>query len=134
MNGSWSGPAVFRALAFAWSRLPQRSRLRRTLTAHNFRQTYEAANRRDFDVVLLHMAPEIELHFDESPVGGMLPPDMVGVHRGHEAYVRVWEAGLEAAPDYRMEPEEVIDFGDRVLVTGRQTGHARRVGLPSMKR
>jgi hypothetical protein len=89
----------FRALAFAWSRLPQRSRLRRTLTAHNFRQTYEAANRRDFDVVLLHMAPEIELHFDESPVGGMLPPDMVGVHRGHEDYVRVWEAGLEAARD-----------------------------------
>jgi hypothetical protein len=36
-------PALFRALAFAWSRLPPRSALRRALTAHNFRQAYEAA-------------------------------------------------------------------------------------------
>jgi ketosteroid isomerase-like protein len=123
-------PVLFRALAFAWSRLPRRSRLRRALTAHNFRQAYEAANRRDFDVVLLHMAPEIELHLDESPVRSMLPPDLVGVHRGHEGYVRVWKTGLDASRDYRMEPEEVIDFGDRVLVTGRQTGHGTSSGTP----
>jgi ketosteroid isomerase-like protein len=123
-------PALFRALAFAWSRLPPRSALRRALTAHNFRQAYEAANRRDFDVLLLRADQEIEIQFDESPVRGLLPPDLVGVHRGHEGYVRVWEAGLEAAEDYRREPEEVIDFGDRVLVAGRQTGHGTSSGIP----
>jgi ketosteroid isomerase-like protein len=123
-------PVFFRVLASAWWRLPPRSRLRRALTARNFRQAYEAANRRDFDVLLLRLDPEIEFQFDESPVGGMLPPDLVGVHRGHEGYVRVWEAGLEAADNYRLEPEEVIDFGDRLLVVGRQTGRGTSSGIP----
>src|SRR5919108_3793229 len=68
-------PILSRVLALAWSRLPPRSRLRRALTAHNLRRAYEAANRRDFDVLLLSLDPEIELQFDDSPVGGMLPPD-----------------------------------------------------------
>ncbi len=123
-------PALARVLASAWWRLPPRSRLRRALTARNFRQAYEAANRRDFDVLLLRFDPEIEFQFDESPVGGMLPPDLVGVHHGHEAYVRVWKAGLEVSDDYRLEPEEVIDFGDRVLVAGRQTGRGTSSGIP----
>jgi ketosteroid isomerase-like protein len=123
-------PILSRALALAWSRLPPRSRLRRALTVFNLRRAYEAANRRDFDILLLSLDPEIELQFDESPVGGMLPPDLVGVHHGHEGYVRVWKAGLEAADDYRMEPEEVIDFGDRLLVAGRQRGRGTNSGIP----
>ena len=123
-------PILSRVLALAWSRLPPRSRLRRALTAHNLRQTYEAANRRDFEVLLLSFDPEIEFQFDESPVGGMLPPDQVGVHQGHDAYVRVWKTGLEVVDDYRLEPEEVIDLGDRLLVAGRQRGRGTGSGIP----
>jgi ketosteroid isomerase-like protein len=123
-------PALYRFLALAWSRLPARSRLRRAITARNFRQVYEAANRRDFDVILLRLDPEIEFRFDESPIRGMLPPDLIGVHHGHERYVRVWKVGLEVAEDYRLDPEEVIDFGDRLLVAGRQRGHGTSSGIP----
>jgi ketosteroid isomerase-like protein len=123
-------PVLFRVLALAWSRLPPRSRLRRALTAHNFRRAYEAANRRDFEVLLLRFDQEFEFQFDESRVGGMLPPDLVGVHHGHEAYVRVWKVGLEVSDDYRLEPEEVIDLGDRLLVAGRQRGRGTGSGIP----
>jgi ketosteroid isomerase-like protein len=123
-------PAPFRVMALSWSRLPPRSRLRRALTAHNFRRTYEAANRRDFEVLLLRFDQEFEFQFDESPVGGMLPPDLVGVHHGHEAYVRVWKVGLEVTDYYRLEPEEVIDLGDRLLVAGRQRGRGKSSGIP----
>jgi ketosteroid isomerase-like protein len=123
-------PILSRMLALVWSRLPPRSRLRRTLTAHNLRRAYEAANRRDFEVLLLSFDPEIEFQFDESPVGGMLPPDLVGIHHGREAYVRVWKAGLEVAEDYRLEPECLIDCGDRVLVVGRQRGRGTTSGVP----
>ena len=123
-------PALYRALARAWSRLPAGSRLRRAFTAHNFRQVYEAANRRDFDALLLRLDPEIEFRFDDSPVRGLLPPDLVGAHHGHDGYVRVWKAGLEVAEDYRLEPDEVLDFGDRLVVAGRQTGHGTSSGIP----
>jgi hypothetical protein len=37
---------------------------------------------------------------------------------------------LEAMEDVRLEPEEVIDFDDRMLVTSRQIGHGRSSGIP----
>jgi len=83
-----------------------------------------------FDVLLLSIDSEIEFQFDESPLGGMLPPDLIGVHHGQDAYVRVWKSGLEASHDYRLEPEEVIDLGDRLLVAGRQRGPGTTSGVP----
>ena len=41
-----------------------------------------------------------------------------------------WKAGLEAADDYRMEPAEVIDLGDRLLVIGRRRGRGTSSGVP----
>ncbi len=123
-------PALVRLLAFAWSRLPPRSRLRRAFVSRIVRQGCEAANRRDFDLLLLYLDPEIEYHIDGSPVGGFVPPDLLGVHRGHEGYLRTWEAGIEASKDLRIEYEEVIDFGDRLLAAGRRTGHGSSSGIP----
>jgi hypothetical protein len=88
-----------------------------------------AANRRDFELFFLNFEPEFEMSFDESAVGGFVPPDLVGVHRGHEAFLRVWEAGIEAI-DLKVDYDEVIDFGDRVLLCGRQLGRGRASGIP----
>jgi ketosteroid isomerase-like protein len=122
-------PVLFRLLAFAWSRLPPRSRLRGRLTAHLFRQGHEAANRRDFEVLLLSLDPEIEFCTDESATS-LIAPDLLDVHRGYEGYVHIWRAVMEAAEDARLEPEEVIDRGDRLLVTGRTTGRGTSSGVP----
>jgi hypothetical protein len=89
-------PVLFRLLAFAWSRLPPRSRLRGRLTAHLFRQGHEAANRRDFEVLLLSLDPEIEFCTDESATS-LIAPDLLGVHRGYEGYVHIWRAVMDAA-------------------------------------
>jgi ketosteroid isomerase-like protein len=89
------------------------------------RQGCEAANRRDFDLLFLVLDPEIEFRF----AGGLIPPDLLGWHRGHAGYRRIWAAGLEAWEDLRLEHEEVIDFGDRVLVCGRQVGHGTASGV-----
>jgi hypothetical protein len=99
--------------ASAWSRLQPRSRLRRAVLARIVRQGCEAANRRDFDLLFLGLDPAIEFELPESLVGGYVPPDLVGVHHGYAGYLRVWEGIMEAWPDLRLQPEEVIDFGDR---------------------
>ncbi len=124
--------ALVPVFAFAWSRLPPRSRLRRAFLSRTMRQGCEAANRRDFDLFLLTLDPEIEFQFDGSVGSGYAFPDMLGVHRGREAYRRVWESGDEAWDDFRLEYEEVIDFGDRLLVAGRLTGHGSSSGVPSI--
>ena len=121
-------PGLVRRIATAWFRFPPHSRLRRAFLARVVRQGFEAANRRDFDVVVLALDPEIEFQIAESPASRFLPPDLLGVHRGPEGYRRVWEKGLEAL-DYKIFCEEVIDLGDRLVLIGRQTGHGRSSGI-----
>jgi ketosteroid isomerase-like protein len=123
-------PALARLLLSAWARLPPGSRLRRAFLGRFLRQGYEAGNRRDFDLLLLGIDPEIEFHFDASRVGGFLPPDLLGVHRGHEGYLRVWKSAIEVMDDFKFEPEEVIDLGDRLFVAARQTGRGTSSGIP----
>ena len=122
-------PTLRRSLASFWSRLPPRSRLRRAITSRFVRRAAAAANRRDFELFLLNFEPEFEMSFDESAVGGFVPPDLVGVHRGREAFLRVWEAGIEAI-DLKVDYDEVIDFGDRVVLCGRLLGRGRASGIP----
>jgi ketosteroid isomerase-like protein len=122
-------PMLVRAVGSAYLRLPPSSRLRRALTARNARRTSAAFNRRDLDVVLQLLDPKVEFEGPESLVGGYLPPDMPSVHRGHEGYLRMFEGLLAVWEDLELEPEEVIDFGDRVLIATRMTGHGRQSGI-----
>jgi len=121
-------PVLARAVSRGWSRLPPRSRLRRALTAYIWRSGIEAANRRDFDVLVLALDPAFEIELTESLAGGYTLPDLVGVHRGHEGYLSVWQR-LNEVWDLRFETEEVIDFGDRLLAVGRVTAQGRRTGI-----
>jgi len=41
----------------------------------------------------------------------------------------MWEGLLEVWDDLSLRPEEVIDFGDRLLITAHVTGHARQSGI-----
>jgi hypothetical protein len=122
-------PALFRMMAAAWSRLPPRSRLRRAVTARVVRQGIEAFNRGDFELLFVGFDPAIEFVFAESLAEGYVPPDLVGVHRGHGGYLRMREGLTEAWEDIKLEPEEVIDFGDRLLTAGRVTANARHTRI-----
>lgn len=118
-------PALYRLVARTFARLPARSRLRRLLLARAVRLAYVAANRRDFDVVLVGWDPESEYW----PSGDLMPPDAEAVFRGRDGYFRLWRYWLDAFEDIRWDPKEVLDFGDKFLVTTEQKGHGSSSGV-----
>jgi ketosteroid isomerase-like protein len=122
-------PALVRLLASVWSRLPPRSRLRRAWTSRFVRQAVEAANRRDFELLLLLIDPEVEYEPFMAVGSDMVFPDLTGVQRGHAGYVHVWKQADDAYADLKLAPEELIDFGDRIVTAGRTSGRGRHTGI-----
>jgi ketosteroid isomerase-like protein len=118
-------PALFRLLAGAFMRLPPRSRLRRSMVTRRVWQAYAAANRRDFDAVLVGWDRGSEY----LPSGDLMPPDLEAVFHGHDGYLQLWRYWLDAFEDIRWDPEEMLDFGDRFLVTAQQRGHGSGSGV-----
>jgi ketosteroid isomerase-like protein len=119
-------PALFRPLGDAFMRLPPGSRLRRLMVARAVGRSYAAANRRDFDLVLTVSDPAI---YEYRPSVDLLPPDLESVFYGHDGYLELWRYWLEAFDDIRWDPEEILDFGDRLLVTTQQRGHGSGSGV-----
>ena len=105
-------------------RLP-RSGLRSRGIARWVSRGYAAANRRDFELLLIGIAPDHEYR----PSREIMPPDLGGPTRGHDGYLRMWSYWLDAFEDIRYEPEEVVDLGDKLLVTVRQVGHGSGSGV-----
>jgi len=95
------------------------------MVARRVGQAYAAANRRDFDLVLVGWDPGSEYH----PSGDLMPPDLETVFHGHDGYRELWRHWLEAFEDIRWDPEEVLDFGDMLLVTAQQRGHGSGSGV-----
>jgi ketosteroid isomerase-like protein len=118
-------PTLSRLLADAVMRLPPRSRLRRLILARSVARVYAAANRRDLDLVLVGWDPGSEYH----PSGDLMPPDLEAVFYGHDGYLRLWRYWLDAFGDIRWDPEEILDLGDKLLVTTQQRGHGSGSGV-----
>ena len=118
-------PALYRLFADRFMRLPPRSRFRRLMLASFMTRVYAAANRRDFEVVLLGWDPGSEYR----PSSELMPPDLEPVFHGHEGYLRLWRYWLDAFEDIRWDPEEMLDFGGRLLVTTQQRGHGSGSGV-----
>ena len=118
-------PAFSRLLADAAMRLPTRSRVRRLMLARLLGRAYAAANRRDFELVLGGWDPGSEYH----PSGDLMPPDLETVFYGHEGYLKLWRYWLDAFEDIRWDPEEILDLGNRLLVTAQQRGHGSGSGV-----
>jgi ketosteroid isomerase-like protein len=118
-------PAGFRLVSSATMRLSPRSRLRRALVARRIVQTYAAVNRRDFDVILAGFDPEIEYR----PSIELMPPDLEAVSHGHDGFRRLWGYWMDAFADLRWDPEEILDFCDRLLVTAQQSGRGSGSGV-----
>jgi ketosteroid isomerase-like protein len=116
-------PALARRLGAAWAGLPRHSRLRRMILARRVRQYYAAANRRDFDLLVTGYDPAVEYHPAE------LFPDPDPTYHGHDGIREVWRVLLDAFQDVRLDAEELLDLGDRVLVTTKLNGHGTGSGV-----
>jgi len=95
------------------------------MIARGVRQVYAAANRRDFDRILVGWDPESEYR----PSGDLMPPDFETVFHGHDGYRNLWRRWLDAFEDLRFDPEEILHFEDRILVTAQQGGHGSGSGV-----
>jgi SnoaL-like domain len=119
-------PALFRLLSDAFMRLPPRSRLRRFMVTRRVGQAYAATNRRDVDSVLVGIEPG---RWEYRPSRDLLPPDMEPVFHGPDGYLRLWRYWFDAFADLRWDPEEVLDLGEKLLVTAQQRGHGSGSGV-----
>jgi ketosteroid isomerase-like protein len=98
------------------------------------RRSYEIVNRRDFELALAGQDQDVLIRWTGEP-GGPIAPDLVGREfRGHEGFRRAWDAWLDAFEDLRLEPEEVSDLGDRLLIAVRSVGRGTASGVPAEQR
>ena len=94
-------------------------------------RAYAAANRRDFELVL---TLNDDSAYEYRPSRDLLPPDMDLVYRGHEGYRRFWRLWLDAFPDIHWDAEEMLDFGEKALVTARQSARGSSSGAAVSER
>ena len=123
-------PALYPLVAKWLNRLSPGSRIRRTMLARLVPRAYAAGTRRDFEFLLMGLDPGMEFR----PTGGLWAVDLDTVVHGRDEYRAVWETTIEAFEDIRLEPEEVIDIGDRLLVTVEYRGHGSGSGVPVNQR
>jgi ketosteroid isomerase-like protein len=81
-------------------------------TIELIRASLDALNRRDFDAALKDTAPDFEIDAS-SNIG-----EWRGVHRGHDQIRQLWQGFFEPWNSVRLEIDEVIDAGDRVVICG----------------
>ena len=86
------------------------------------REGYEVWNSGDLDAWLELLDPEVETVFYAGPDAS--------TYRGHEGVRQWYREGLEAWDGWgRIEPDEIVDLGDRVLVTARWRVRGKGSGL-----
>jgi ketosteroid isomerase-like protein len=85
-------------------------------------RAYEALNRGDLDAACEDLRPDFE--FIPPP---MLPEDEI--YRGPEGLRRLWQTWSGAFENFRIEVEETIDAGDRVIVMAAVAGTGIGTGL-----
>ena len=56
-------------------------------------------------------------------------PDADPVYYGHDGFHKFWRQLLEAFDDVRLDPKEILDLGDHVLVTTQMSGHGTGSGV-----
>src|SRR4051794_3516008 len=122
-------PALYRRLAAVGQRrlTNPRSRLRRAIFRRGNISGWAAFNRRDFELMLVRYAPDVEFEFDpgEQTLG------LSGTFRGHDAMAKALGELTEGWDQFGLEPAYTLDLGDHVLALGFQhaRGHASGVHL-----
>jgi ketosteroid isomerase-like protein len=87
------------------------------------RGMYEAFARGDIDGVVGSLDPQVEW-IEPYPVG-----HNPGTHIGPDAVVQnVFLPAVQEWHDFRAQPEEFLDAGDRIVVTGVITGRHKATG------
>jgi ketosteroid isomerase-like protein len=122
----------FPRMAVAYLRLigkpPPRSRLRQAALWRGIRLGVEAFNRRDLDAVAIAYHPELEYYPYREFVEAELAEPCYHGPMGYKAYIdatqEVW------GHEVRLEPTELIDMGDRLVLLADMPMRAQASGIP----
>jgi ketosteroid isomerase-like protein len=93
-----------------------------TANVETLRGGYAALNGGDLSEVLALLHPDLEWQEDSAS------PE-AGVHRGRNTFERFLRSWLESFDDFRIEPEEIIEDGDRLIALVHQSGKGRASGI-----
>jgi ketosteroid isomerase-like protein len=108
-------PGAYHTLAALGQRLVSpRSRLRRALLRRQVVSGWSASARRDFELMLVRYAPDVEVEFDSD----FEALGLGETFRGHRGNVELLQTFREAWERWEVLPKAVLDLGDRVLVLG----------------
>ena len=107
-------------------RLPPGSHLRRRILKRALARGFEAASREDYAVDLLFYEPDVELRAPGEVAGALGLPER---YYGHQGFLDVWSDMKQDMDDFRFQPEQIIDLGDRVALRGTLVGRGRASGV-----
>ena len=111
---------------FILNRLPPTSRVRQAAVWRSSRLGMEAFNRRDLDAAVFYAHPDFEyLPPREFVEAGFFEPCYRGA-AGFREYVAAWSEVVGV----RIEPVELIDLGDRVVLLAELPMRAQTSGIP----
>ena len=121
-------PSLGTFSARVFSRLPPASRLRRAQLQRAMRLGVEAYNRRDLTALLsgYHRDAQMELAQEVGGVANSLAQPAFKVSEGLE---RFWREFFDAWGEFRIEPQEVLDLGDQVVLLGHVVGQGVSSGV-----
>lgn len=118
-------PSLFQRVAVLVTRLRPDSRLRRALYVRSLHSGWDAFNRRDFELMLVRYAPDIEFRFTP----GQQTLGLDGTFYGHEGLLAGLAELAEVWDRTIVEPAYVVDLGDRALFLGFMSNRAGASGI-----
>jgi len=93
-----------------------------TANVEALRRGYEALNRGELSEVRALLHPDLVWQED-------LASPEAGAHPGSASFQRFLRSWLESFDDFRIEPEEIIEDGDRLIALVHQSGKGRTSGV-----
>jgi hypothetical protein len=121
--------ALLRALQRGFARLPPGSHLRRRGLKRLATLGWAASSREDYEVSLLSYEPDVEIQI---PAEFAQTLGLAESYHGHQGFLDAWRGYIQDMAEMRVEPELIIDLGDRFaqrvtfVAVGRSSGVAIR--------
>ena len=107
-------------------RLPPTSRVRQAVMWRGTRNGMEAFNRRDVDAAVVAGSAEFELH----PPRKFVEVGFEPCYRGRAGFRKYMSTWADVFSDLRVEPVELIDMGDRIVLLADLAWRGQSSGVP----
>jgi hypothetical protein len=118
--------ALLRALQRGLARLPPGSQARRRALKRLAARGWAAASREDYEVSLLFYEPGMEIQIASEFARTL---GLAESYHGHQGFLEAWRDLRQDMAEMRVEPELMIDLGDRFAQRATVVGVGRSGGV-----